>query len=150
MTAARPSWDEYWMGFAREASRRGTCDRAYVGAVVVRDNRLLTTGYNGAPRGLPHCSGPGGVGHDMRAGHCVRAVHAEENAIFAAAYHGIPTKGATLYSTHSPCGRCARALINAGIARVVYGTAYGSDEGIRLLESAGITVERFAGGSDDG
>lgn len=141
----RPSWDAYFMDFARAASSRSSCDRAFVGAVLVRDNRILSTGYNGAPRGFPHCSGPDGVGHDMRGGHCVRTVHAEENAIFAAAYHGVPTVGSTLYSTHAPCGRCAKAIIQAGIVRVVYGVTYGDGEGIRLLEQAGIVVEQFTG-----
>ena len=96
----RPSWNEYFMNVAHEVARRSTCERAQVGAVIVKDKRILTTGYNGSPRGLPHCTE---VGCLMDNGHCVRTLHAEQNAIIVAALHGVITEGATIYITHQPC-----------------------------------------------
>jgi dCMP deaminase len=95
--AQRPSWDEYFMGIAFAVAQRSTCDRAHVGAIIVRDKRILTTGYNGAPRGLPHCTE---VGHLMINNHCVRTLHAEQNAIIQAALHGVSVEGGTIYVTH--------------------------------------------------
>ena len=101
----RPSWDEYFMNIALEVARRSTCPRAQVGAIIVRDKRILTTGYNGAPSGLPHCTE---VGCLMRGGHCVRTLHAEQNAIIQGALHGVSVKGGTIYVTHQPCLICPR------------------------------------------
>ena len=107
MAANRPNWDDYFMDIAFAVAERSTCDRAHVGAVLVRDRRILTTGYNGAPAGLPHCDE---VGHLIVDGHCVRALHAEQNAIIQAALHGISIQGATAYVTHQPAS--AKMLIN--------------------------------------
>ena len=109
--APRASWDEYFMNIAREVSTRSTCDRKFVGAVIVRDKSILATGYNGSIRGLPHCDEEG---HLMEDGHCVRTVHAEANAIVQAARNGVRIEGATIYVTASPCWGCFRLIANAG------------------------------------
>jgi dCMP deaminase len=96
----RPSWDDYFLQIAFTVAQRSTCDRAHVGCALVRDRRILTTGYNGAPAGLPHCDD---VGHLLVDGHCVRTLHAEQNALIQAALHGVSTEGATAYVTHQPC-----------------------------------------------
>ena len=112
------------MSVARVVASRSTCDRAMVGAVVVKDRHILTTGYNGSPSGLPHCDE---AGHIMLLGHCVRTLHAEQNAIVQAAVHGVSTRGATMYVTHLPCLSCAKMIVNAGIERVVYENPYAED-----------------------
>ena len=121
----RPEWDSYFMKIAHDVALRSTCDRAFVGTVLVREKRILTTGFNGSPAGLPHCEEEG---HLMVDGHCVRTIHAEANAIIQAALHGVSTKGATCYVTHFPCLVCAKTLINAGIVRIVYENHYRVDE----------------------
>lgn len=105
------------MVIAHVVSLRGTCDRAQVGAVLVQDNHIISTGYNGSPRGLPHCDE---IGHLMQSGHCVRTVHAEQNALIQAALHGVSTEGAILYVTHFPCLSCTKLLVNAKIAGIVF------------------------------
>ena len=140
MADSRPSWDEYFMGIAFQVASRATCDRAHVGAVIVRERRILTTGYNGAPRGLPHCDE---VGHLMINGHCVRTLHAEQNAIIQAAYHGISIKGGTIYVTHQPCLTCAKMIINAGLVRVVYAGDYPDEYSVQFLREAGVKLEHF-------
>jgi dCMP deaminase len=117
----RASWDEYFMNIAREVSTRSTCDRKFVGAVIVRDKSILATGYNGSIRGLPHCDEEG---HLMEEGHCVRTVHAEANAIVQAARNGVRIEGASIYVTASPCWGCFRLIANAGISRVCFGEFY--------------------------
>lgn len=119
----RPDWDEYFLKIAQNVASRATCDRKHVGAVIVRDKVILSTGYNGSPRNMAHCDD---VGHEMIEGHCVRTVHAEANAIAQAAKNGISVDGATLYTTASTCYDCFKLLINAGIKRVVYGEYYSS------------------------
>jgi dCMP deaminase len=121
MARARASWDEYFMNIAREVSTRSTCDRKFVGAVIVRDKSILATGYNGSIRGLAHCDD---AGHWMEDGHCVRTVHAEANAIVQAARQGVRIDGATVYVTASPCWGCFRLIANAGIDRVCFGEFY--------------------------
>src|SRR3954468_5170091 len=116
----RPAWDEYFMGFAIAASRRGTCDRKYVGAVIVVDKQVVATGYNGSVRGMPHCDE---AGHDMEDPHCVRTTPAEMTAVAPAAWRGGGIEGASIYTTASPCWSCFRVLVNAGIRRFVYGEA---------------------------
>ncbi len=140
MADKRPSWDEYFMGIAFQVATRSTCDRAHVGAVIVRERRILTTGYNGSPRGLPHCDD---VGHLMVDGHCVRTLHAEQNAIIQAAYHGISVKGGTIYVTHQPCLTCAKMIINAGLVRVVYAGEYPDPYSTQFLLEAGVTLQHF-------
>ena len=140
--AARPGWDEYFMEIARTVATRATCPRARVGAVLTRDRRILTTGYNGAPRGVPHCFD---VGCMMVDGHCLRATHAEANAIVQGALHGVSTQGATAYCTHQPCAGCSKLLISAGIVRIVYADAYPDAVAEALLGEAGVTLERYLG-----
>lgn len=133
----RPSWDKYFMDIALEVAKRSTCERAQVGAVIVKEKRILTTGYNGSPRGLPHCYE---VGCLMDNGHCVRTLHAEQNAIIQAALHGVITEGATIYVTHQPCFLCAKMIINAGLVRIVYDNEYPDDRSREFLEQAGVKL----------
>ena len=140
----RVSWDEYFMGIARAASTRATCDRKHVGAVIVRDRSILATGYNGSVRGLPHCDE---VGHEMVDGHCRRTVHAETNAITQAARNGVEVRGATVYVTATPCRACFSLLANSGVCRIVVGEAY-RDDGVvaALAKKAGIILEEVRNG----
>lgn len=118
----RPSKDQYWMNIAREVGTRATCTRRKVGAVLVSGSkRIVSTGYNGAPEGLPHCLD---IGCDMEGGHCVRTIHAEANVLIQAGHDGSSTLGATLYTAASPCRNCMGLIINAGIKRVVYADPY--------------------------
>ncbi len=142
MATQRPDWDQYFMEVARVVASRSTCDRAYVGCVIVRERRILTTGYNGAPAGMPHCDE---VGHLMENNHCIRTLHAEQNALIQAALHGISTKGATLYVTHQPCFTCAKLIVNAGIVRVIHGCGYPSPRSLALFDAAGIKHEAIPG-----
>jgi dCMP deaminase len=132
----RPDWDTYFLRIAQVVGERSTCDRAHVGCVLVVDKRILTTGYNGSPAGQKHCDD---IGHLLVEEHCVRTIHAETNAIIQAALHGVSTKGATCYVTHYPCINCTKALINAGITRLVYETAYNINPIARsFLQAAGV------------
>lgn len=117
----RPEWDEYFMGFAQAASTRATCDRKFVGAVIVVNKQVVATGYNGSVVGMPHCDE---AGHDMDHGHCVRTIHAEMNALAQAARRGVAIDGASIYTTASPCWACFRVLVNAGIRRFLYSEPY--------------------------
>ena len=128
--SSRASWDEYFMNIARAVATRSTCSRKHVGAVVVRDKVILSTGYNGSVRGLPHCDE---VGHMLEDGHCVRTIHAEANAIVQAATHGTRIEGATIYVTASPCWSCFKMIANAGLKKIVFGEFY-RDE--RIFEVA--------------
>lgn len=144
----RPNWDEYFLGLAREAAKRATCDRGRSGCVVVKDKRILTTGYVGSPTGLPHCDD---VGHLMKSvdhgngkvsQHCVRTNHAEENAIVQAARFGMALEGATLYSKMVPCFTCAKMIINAGIKHVVAEMRYHLDgDTMETLKQAGVQLD---------
>ncbi|MDX9993568.1 MAG: cytidine/deoxycytidylate deaminase family protein [Anaerolineales bacterium] len=134
----RPDWDSYFMKIASAVSERSTCDRAFVGCLLVRDKRILTSGFNGSPAGQEHCDE---AGHLIVEGHCVRTIHAETNAIIQAALHGVSTKGATCYVTHFPCINCTKVLINAGITRIVYGEAYRVDENaLTFLQKAQVEI----------
>jgi len=143
---SRPSWDEYFMDIAEKTAERSTCERAQVGAVLVKDRRIISTGYNGAPAGLPHCSEVGclirkvGSEEDLE-DHCHRTVHAEQNAIIQAALHGVSTQGATIYVTHQPCFTCAKMLINAGIDKIIFRRAYEDELSTQFLKQAGVTLE---------
>lgn len=137
----RPGWDEYFMEVARTVASRATCPRASVGAVLVRGHRILTTGYNGAPRGVAHCSE---IGCEMVSGHCVRSTHAEANAVVQGALHGVSLEGATAYCTHQPCVNCAKLLISAGIVRIVYSDAYVDPFSQQMLAEAGVALVPFA------
>src|SRR6478609_1216059 len=121
MSRPRASWDEYFMNLARVVASRATCDRKHVGAVIVRDRTVLSTGYNGSIRGLPHCEDVGCV---MEDGHCITTVHAEANAILQAAKNGVSVDGAEIYTTASPCWNCFKLIANAGIRRISFGEFY--------------------------
>jgi dCMP deaminase len=138
----RPGWDDYFMEIARTVATRATCPRASVGAVIVREHRILTTGYNGAPRGVPHCSD---VGCTMAGEHCVRATHAEANAIVQAALHGVSIADSIAYCTHQPCVHCSKLLISAGVRRIMYEAAYPDAIAQELLSEAGVKLVRLAG-----
>lgn len=137
----RLSWDRYFMNVARVVSSRATCPRKYVGAVIVRDRTILSTGYNGSVRGLPHCDE---AGHMMEDGHCVATIHAEMNAIIQAARNGVRIEGATIYITASPCWSCFKALANAGVTRICYGEFYREDRSFQVAEQLGIEMVHVA------
>ena len=138
----RVSRDELCMQMARLVANRGTCSRAQVGAIIARDGRVLATGYNGPPAGFPHCTDPDGCTDDDRSRPegCLRAVHAEANAIAYSARHGIRTEGADLYCSHLPCRKCAELIINAGIRTLFYSEDYRLKDGWLLLQQAGIDM----------
>jgi dCMP deaminase len=136
----RPTWDEYFIEITLAVAKRSTCHRAQVGAIIVKDKRILTTGYNGAPRGLPHCLD---AGCEIVDGHCVRTLHAEQNAIIQAALHGVSVEGGTIYSTHQPCHVCAKMIINAGLVRVVYIGAYHDEIAMQYLKLANVQIDHF-------
>jgi dCMP deaminase len=133
----RVGWHQYFMNIARVVATRATCDRKHVGAVIVRDKNILSTGYNGSIRGLPHCDD---VGHDMVGGHCVRTVHAEANAIIQAARHGVRIEGADIYTTASPCWECFKLIANAGIKRIFYGEFYREEKVFQVARELGIEL----------
>ncbi|MCR4401185.1 MAG: cytidine/deoxycytidylate deaminase family protein [Firmicutes bacterium] len=147
-TLGRPSWDEYFMEIAKLVASRSTCLRRQVGAIAVRDRRILATGYNGAPTGLAHCGEvgclraerevPSGERHEL-----CRGLHAEQNVIIQAALHGISIKGATIYCTNHPCVLCAKMLVNAGVLEIVYAGDYPDELASVILGDAGINVRRF-------
>jgi dCMP deaminase len=134
---ARASWDEYFMGIAEQAATRSTCMRKHVGAVIVRDRTVLSTGYNGSLRGLPHCDEVGCV---MEDGHCVTTVHAEANAILQAAKNGVSIDGAEIYTTASPCWNCFKLIANAGIRRISFGEFYRDERSRETAEQIGIEL----------
>ena len=137
---ARPTWDEYFMELAHVVAKRSTCNRRSVGAVLVRDKRILTTGYNGSPPGQPHCHDAGCL---MLDNHCVRAIHAEQNAIIQGALHGIDLRGCTCYVTSAPCVHCSKMLIATGVVRIVYSDAYTEEIGQNMCRDAGVVLEQF-------
>lgn len=144
----RPSWDEYFMSMAELASFRSTCRRK-VGAIITKDNEALATGYNGAPKGLTHCSELGGclrqknnIPSGTQQEFC-RATHAEQNAIVQAAKRGIPILGGTLYVTTFPCSICARMIINSELKRVVYMGDYQDENSKKMLQESGLEVVKF-------
>jgi len=144
----RPSWDEYFMEIANTVAKRATCDRGRSGCVIVRDRQLLVSGYVGSPNGMPHCDE---VGHQMKktihedgsvTNHCVRTIHAEQNAICQAAKRGISLEGATLYCRMTPCRTCAMLIINCGIVRVVCEKKYHAGaESEEMFRQTGVTLE---------
>lgn len=139
----RASWDEYFMAIARQVATRSTCDRKHVGAVVVRDRMLLTTGYNGSIRGLPHCDE---VGHLMQDGHCVRTTHAEANALVQAARNGVRVEGGGIYVTASPCFSCFKLIANAGLTRIVFGEFYRDERIFDFSRDLGIELQHLPEG----
>lgn len=138
----RADWDEYFMQIARVVAGRSTCERNHVGAVLVRDHIILSTGYNGSLRSLPHCDE---AGHAMKDGHCTNTVHAEANAIIQAAYTGVSIKDAELVVTSSPCWNCFKLIANSGVKRIIFEKAYGPelDRVKKTAEQAGIELLRL-------
>jgi dCMP deaminase len=126
----RVDWHQYFMNIADEVATRSTSDRKHVGAVIVRDKTILSTGYNGSVRGLPHCDD---VGHMMEDNHCVATIHAEANALIQAARNGVRVDGADIYVTASPCWHCFKMVSNAGIKSIYYGEFYRDD---RIFDAA--------------
>lgn len=145
---SRPSWDEYFMQIVDLVKTRSTCLRRQVGALIVKDKRILASGYNGAPAGVRHCEEvgclrqqlniPSGERHEL-----CRAIHAEQNAIVQAAYSGTSVQGATLYVSLQPCSLCAKLMINAGIKKLVYRGSYPDELSLSLLTEAGIELVNF-------
>ena len=118
---ARVSWEDYFMNIAKQVASRSTCDRKHVGAVIVRDRTILSTGYNGSIRGMPHCDE---AGHLMENDHCVATIHAEINAVLQAAKNGIRIENGEVYITASPCWSCFKMIANAGLKKIYYGEFY--------------------------
>ena len=139
----RPSWDEYFMKIAEDVATRATCIRRKVGAIIVKNKRILATGYNGAPMNIPHCSEetclrikfnvPSGERHEL-----CRGLHAEQNAIIQASYHGVSIKDADIYITHQPCAICTKMLINSGIKKFFFRKPYNDPLAKEMMEQAGI------------
>jgi len=148
----RPDWDPYFMEIAGIVAKRSTCLRRHVGALIVRDKRILSTGYNGAPSGLAHCADLGCVREERKVAsgerhELCRGLHAEQNAIIQAAFHGVSIRGAVLYSTHLPCSICVKMIINAGIREVRYLEGYPDDLAANLVAESGIILERVGPGA---
>ncbi len=133
----RAAWDEYFMSIAQVVATRSTCPRKYVGSVLVKNRTILSTGYNGSIRGMPHCTE---VGHMMEDGHCVATIHAESNAILQAAKNGVSIDGSIVYVTASPCWSCFKSIVNAGIKRVVYGEFYRDPRIFEVAQRLGIEL----------
>ena len=153
-TQERPDWDTYFMQIAEMVAKRSNCSRRHVAAVIVKDKRIISTGYNGTPRGIKNCNEGGcprcasNAPSGTHLGECLCS-HGEENAIVQAAYHGISVKESTLYTTYSPCLLCAKMIINAGIVEVVYHQRYSIDDvSMSLLAEAGVKV-RALGPEDE-
>ena len=153
---ARPSWDEYFMALAEQVGQRATCLRRSVGAVIVKDKRILATGYNGPPSGVAHCEDvgclrevrgiPSGSQHEL-----CRGIHAEQNAVIQAAKHGIAIDGSTIYCTHQPCVLCAKILLNAGVVDIVFRDPYPDALSEEMLAEAGVEPRRIRMGEvEDG
>lgn len=144
----RPSWNDYFMGIADLVAGRATCIRRKVGAVLVKNRRILCSGYNGAPAGLPHCGEtgclrrqlnvPSGVKHEL-----CRGVHAEQNVIIQAAYHGVAVAGSSLYCTNQPCSICAKMLINAGIQEIYFRDGYDDPLAMDMFDRAGVALSKI-------
>ena len=146
----RPDWDKYFMEIADKVATRTTCLRRAVGAVIVKENRILTTGYNGAPAGITHCLEKGclreklGIPSGQRQEMCI-GIHAEQNALIQAAKFGVSLDGAHIYITTQPCVTCSKLLINAGIKKIVYKNPYPDNLGMELIKESGIEVEIYEG-----
>lgn len=142
---ARPSWDDYFMKIAEDVATRSTCIRRSVGAIIVKDKRILSTGYNGAPSNISHCTEetclrtkynvPSGERHEL-----CRGLHAEQNAIIQAAFHGVSINNSTIYVTHQPCSICTKMIINAGIRTIICRQPYNDPLALEMIGESGITM----------
>ncbi|OPY69147.1 MAG: tRNA-specific adenosine deaminase [Syntrophorhabdaceae bacterium PtaU1.Bin034] len=154
MKGERPDWDPYFMEIAEIVAKRSTCMRRSVGALIVKNRRILSTGYNGAPSGLEHCRDVGcvrekrnvasGERHEL-----CRGLHAEQNAIIQAAYHGVPINKSVIYSTHLPCSICVKMIINAGIIQIFYLEGYPDELAANLIAESGIIITRVMQASSE-
>ena len=133
----RISWEEYFMNIAKQVASRSTCDRKHVGALITRDRTILSTGYNGSIRGLPHCNE---AGHLMENDHCVATIHAEANAVLQAAKNGVMINNSEIYITASPCWTCFKMLANAGIKKIYYGEFYRDERIFDVAKKLGIDL----------
>ena len=150
----RPDWDHYFMEIARVVSKRSTCLRRSVGAVIVKNRQIVATGYNGTPSGLEHCAVtgclreqlkvPSGKMHEL-----CRGIHAEQNAVVQAAFHGVSVNGGTLYCTHQPCVACTKILINAGIKSIVYANTYPEKLAEEMLKASKIEITILDGETEN-
>ena len=146
---ARPSWPEYFMEITKIVAKRSTCIRRKVGAILVKDKRILATGYNGAPAGLKHCTElgclrenaaiPSGMRHEL-----CRGLHAEQNVIIQAAYYGVSINGATMYCTNKPCVICSKMIINSGIRKIFYNDGYDDPLSDQMFDEAGLEIRRLS------
>ncbi|MFA5035137.1 MAG: cytidine/deoxycytidylate deaminase family protein [Candidatus Margulisiibacteriota bacterium] len=144
----RPSWDDYFMKIAHDVAERATCVKRNVGAVIIKDKRILASGYNGAPRGFKHCTAetcirkqmdiPSGQRHEL-----CRGLHAEQNAIIQAAWHGVKIEGGTLYCTFQPCVICVKMIINAGLVKLVYEGGYPDALASEMLKDSKLEVVKY-------
>jgi dCMP deaminase len=144
----RPSWEAYFMNITSLVAQRSTCTRRAVGAIIVKDKRILSTGYNGAPSGIQHCLDVGCLRENMRVPsgerhELCRGIHAEQNAIIQAAYHGVSVKDAVLFCTNLPCSICAKMIINAGIRKIYYQSGYADRLSREMLDAAGVEVIHY-------
>ena len=144
----RPSWETYFMDITFLVAKRSTCLRRSVGAIIVKDKRILSTGYNGAPTSIKHCVETGCLREELNVAsgekhELCRGIHAEQNAIIQAAYHGVSIKGATLYCTNLPCSICTKMIINAGINKICYESGYADSLAEEMLKEAGVDVIKF-------
>jgi dCMP deaminase len=147
----RPAWDDYFMKLAADVAERAICVKRRVGALIVKENRILTTGYNGAPKGFAHCTEksclrqqmeiPSGQRHEL-----CRGLHAEQNAIIQAAWHGVQITGGTMYCTFQPCAICVKMIINAGIKKLVYAGGYPDELAAEMLKESNLTIVKYEGG----
>lgn len=133
----RISWEKYFMNIARQVATRSTCDRKHVGAVIVRDRMILSTGYNGSIRGMPHCDD---VGHMLENDHCIATIHAEANAIIQAARNGVKIDGAEIYITASPCWNCFKMIANSGIQKIYFQEFYRDSRIIDVAKQIGLEL----------
>ena len=144
MASTRLGWHEYFMRIAQQVSGRSTCARKHVGAVIVRDRNILSTGYNGSISGMPHCDD---VGHDMVDNHCIATIHAEANAIIQSAKNGVQINDGAIYTTASPCWNCFKLIANAGVRRIYYGEFYRDERSIEVAGKLGIELIDLSAGS---
>ena len=145
MTESRPSWETYFMDITALVAKRSTCLRRAVGAIIVKDKQILSTGYNGAPKNVRHCREVGclreklNVASGQRHELC-RGIHAEQNAIIQAAFHGVSVKNASLFCTNQPCSICAKMIINAGIRKIYYRSGYADPLALEMIEESGVEL----------
>lgn len=141
----RPSWDDYFIKITHLVAERSTCLKRAVGAIIVKENRILTTGYNGAPKGLKHCSETGCIRKEMNVAsgqrhELCRGLHAEQNAIIQAAWHGVKIEGATMYCTYQPCVICVKMMLNAGVKKLVFTGTYPDELAAKMLRESNMEV----------